>query len=235
MRMVSRWVATLACVLCLYGGRAGASPPPKGDAEGLPKAASLLQKAKKELDRAKSLEVGLSVVGGLSTTEDHQISTLTVKKRYGGQIFTAGSDRILHESALKAWKTPKAGRGVIKESGGFIRLLSSVSGVEMDRLFAFPEKVMGDALKFSASAQWLPAEESEDSDDSEASEDVDDDENGGSEDDDPKSRGKTVVKHSGDEKPKVHGSRTLRVEATPKQALEIFNLQVNNSGCMREG
>lgn len=230
MRMVSRWVATLAGVLCLYGGRAGASPLPKADAEGLPSAASLLQKAKKELDKAKSLEVGLSVIGGLSTTEDHQISTLTVKKRYGGQIFTAGADRILHEPALKAWKTPKSGRGVIKESGSFIRLLSSVSGVEMDRLFAFPEKVMADALKFSASAQWLPAAESEDSD---ASEDADED--GGSQDDDPKSRGRTVVKHSGDEKPKVHGSRTLRVEATPKQALEIFNLQVNNSGCMREG
>lgn len=234
MRQPLSAVAVLSAALLVLAGPGSASPAPKTEEVRLPSAASVLQKAKKELDKTKSFDVSLSVTGGLSTTEDHAVSTVTVNRHYGGQIFTAGDERVLHEKALKVFKTPKSGKGVIKESGNWIRLLSSQSGVEMDRLFAFPEKVLADALKYANTAQWLPDTGDEDEEEADE-EDSDDDEAKQA-----SGTGKTVVKSSGDaEEAKVAAARarprTIRVEAPPKQALEIFNLQVNNSGCMREG
>lgn len=202
-----------------------------------PSAKAQLAKAYKNLLKTKTYAVDTNVLGGLSNTEDHRVVTTTVNETYGGSIFGASREPIMHIPSIKAFKMPKAGKGVISSSGNWVRILSTPTGVKMDRLVDFPTLILGEAMKYRNSARWLDEKEIADffeSEDVLEFEDLDADDADDSEEAGEVSRGKTIVKSS--EKESAEKTpRVLRVTADPKQALTIWIERVENSGCMKEG
>ena len=216
----------------------------------IPSAASQLAKAYKNLLKAKSYAVDTSVLGGLSNKDDHEVVTTTVSESYGGSIFGSSRAPIMHIPSLKAYKMPKAGKGVISSSGAWVRILSTPTGVKMDRLIDFPTLILGEAMRYARSARWLEDDELDDyfktvSSGSSGSSDILDfeeleaeiaEESDGSDEDGEIRKGKTYVEGGEvEEASETKVPRVLRVTADPKQALSIWVKRVENSGCMKEG
>lgn len=211
------------------------SPPAKSAR--IPEASTQLKKAVKNFLRAKSFALRTSVTGGLSEDPAHRVTTVTVKKGYRSLV--AGRPiRIMKISDIRAYKTPKAGKGSIYYQGAWVRLLSLEEGVLADRLVKFPAELLATAAKYRKTARWLKPSEIVGGKEllpglTSGGGDVDEDRDKGS-DEDGATRGKTVVRGS-KKKETASMPRVLRVTAPEEVALNVFNTQVVNSGCMREG
>ena len=225
--------AWLAAILPLFLTGAilqAGSPPAKSNK--VPKASTQLKKAIKNFRKAKNFSLETTVLGGLSVDPSHRVSTQTVKKNYSA-VIAGRSSKVMKIAGIRAYKTPKAGKGAIYHQGEWKRLLTIQKGVLADRLVKFPAELLSTAAKYGKTARWLEATEVSggkelfpglsggDLEEDDADEDGD-------------SEGKTVVSDSKKEK-SVPTPRVLRVTAPDQVALNIFNTQVVNSGCMREG
>lgn len=204
----------------------------------VPSAKSQLAKTYKALLKTKTYAVDTKVLGGLSSTTDHQVSNVTVNETYGGSVFGASRTPMMHIPSIQAYKMPKAGQGVISRDGQWVRILSTQTGVKMDRLIDFPRLILGEAMRYAGSARWLEEEELADYFKSKNDADLDSLDEGDATGEPAReavNQGKTAVKGGLEKEGTEPMPRVLRVTAHPKQALGIWIKRVENSGCMRDG
>ena len=201
----------------------------------IPSASSQLSKAFRALKKTKNYTIEASVLGGLSNNPEHKVVKRSVTETYGASIFQGAREPIMHIPRIRAYKMPKPGKGVIFDGGEWRRILSTKTGVKMDRLVGFPNLILAEAMKYAKTARWLPKDEVPKgftfSDKSVEEEDTDDDE----ESSDRNKKGRTAVRKSSKSDKDTSRPRVLRVEAHPKQALSIWIKRVENSGCMKDG
>jgi hypothetical protein len=213
-----------------------------------PNPAKALQAAVKNLTRAENYKTGVGILGGISDKEDHQVTEVTVKESYEGDVH--GS--LMAMSQPKAYRFPK--KGVAYIDGAWRNILSDMKTTRLERLFAFPEVILSRALaNVAQSGRWLTPEEEkakgyeprrEDSEDSDA-DDASDGDSGDSQKKAPAkdkkaatkpAPGKTVVLKTKGGAAATDGPlpRVLHIEVPPKEALTHFT-EVQNSGCMSAG
>jgi hypothetical protein len=244
----------------------GADADPKAKAKakakdafpGAPKPATALQTAVKNLLKSKSYHVSVDIVGGFSEKEDHAVTDRKVAEAYEADVHGA----LMYVPSPKAYRTLK--KGVAYIEGAWRGILSSTPTTILDRLFLFPEKVLGNALKHAPrSAKWCevqppppappipvydPSVVDDDAEDPDAS--ADRGSSGGGDttaSDKPASGksasgktavGKTVVgKTPAKGKSAVDPStlpRLLRVDSPSEEALELITA-VQNSNCFGGG
>lgn len=203
-------------------------------------------KAYKNLARQKNYKVSARVLGGLSNNDRHTVVTSTTRESYDGMFTGSIRNPMMAIPGIKAYKTPKAGKGVIYYNGTWKAILSTQTGVKMDRLIDFPYLIMAEAAKYAKTARWLEKDEvqegfrysSRDDDEDLYGDEEEEDEAEEDEDDDDSERDKrrTSVKKSGDDAVADEDlPRVLRIEASPRSALATWIQRVENSGCMSEG
>lgn len=125
----------------LLGAPAKAKKPPS--------ASKQLRTLARNLSRVKGYRVSVSIEGGISDNEKHKITQQTVRESYTGDVYR----RVMHLPAMRAYRTTK--RGARYTSGAWKNILADRSGATCDRLFAFPEVLLGRALRFSKTAKWV--------------------------------------------------------------------------------
>lgn len=120
--------------------------------EKVPDARKALRKAAGDLIKNAAKEgftTRLAVDGGMSNKADHKIVDQAVTERYTGK--TRGPIMFLPERQI--FRTPTKGA---EFNGDFWRVLQSTAeGKKLDRLFAFPERVLQEASKTAKSVEWL--------------------------------------------------------------------------------
>jgi len=225
-------VAFLASGLAWAEGDKAAAPAPKISP------IRALQEALTKLQRAPNYRAKAAIEGGISEKEDHSISERTVSEAYEGEVF--GS--LMHVPTVKAYRYPK--KGVAFIDGNWRRILSDQKTALLDRLFTFPEVLLGRAVSHPESARWLTLEEEKarglsSSEETEAGDDPAKDDT--KKVDAPRGKpapGKTVASKPGTAAkagvPEGPLPRVVRVEVPPKEALTHF-IEVQNSGCMSAG
>jgi len=202
---------------CLEAAKSSAKPPKPGKA--------LLMAAKK-LMKTKNYRAKVTIEGGVSEREDHKITQRSVGETYEGEVYArlGRVGPVMHVPQARAYRLPK--KGVAYIQGAWRNILSEPKNVCMDRLFMFPEIVLGRAVRLSRAAKWLDAPKKEDSEGSKAEKE----ESGRK-----KSTGPTVVlKDTSEEEAMAAWPRIVRIDAPPKEALKYF-LEAQNSGCMSAG
>ena len=121
-------------------------------AEKAPDARKALRKAAGDLTKHAAREgftTRFAVDGGMSNKADHKIVDQAVTERYVGK--TRGPVMFLPERQI--FRTPTKGA---EFNGEFWRVLQSTAeGKKLDRLFAFPEKVLQEASRTAQSVEWL--------------------------------------------------------------------------------
>lgn len=211
-----------------------------------PSAQSALKKSFSLFKKAKTYRVEASVRGGLATNAKHDIKTFTVNSDFLGNVFGSTKRPIMHIPDRHIFKTPKPGAGVIRYSGTWRQILSTREGRKLDRLIDFPTIILQEAVKFSKNARWLdnkeipegwPKEErkKKSKKKKKKKKKVKADNKTKTK---KKSKSRTTVrnKKASDDGPENNDVRTtLRVEAHPKKALDIWIKRVENSGCMKSG
>jgi hypothetical protein len=223
----------------------GKSAPPE-----IPRPDARLLEAVKGLKAHPGYKVRMSVTGGLSDRADHAVTTLTVNDQYGGEVFQGVMSVTSSPTyPFKAFRTPK--KGVSYVEGMWRPILAHLQGVRLDRLFAFPEDVLAQALKHSRTARWADLEQrraaasedeedetndgiAEDEDDAGDDEEVEEDEGDEDQDAEAKRRKTEVVKEDKASPKRLAMPRLILVEAPVKEALQHF-LQVEKSGCISGG
>ena len=215
----------------LVGFLISAGAPPVGalpkERKKLPSPAKHLAKIYKSFRKQKSYRVTTSIQGGVSTSADHSLATRTVNQTYDASVYKS----LMEVSAPKAYRMPN--KGVVKADGRWKTLLSQRKGKLMERLFSYPESVLGRAITKGSKAEWV--EEKVDEDTSSLEDDEDDGEATEEEtdkQDKKKPKGRTAVRKSRDEAVKL--PTVIRVEAPPKEALAHFKY-VEESGCISGG
>ena len=150
--MISRSVLKLGLLFAvalsfLSGGFVSADSVEKA-----PDARKALKKAAGDLMKhaaKKGFTTRLAVDGGMSNKADHKIVDQAVTERYTGK--TRGPVMFLPERQI--FRTPTKGA---EFNGDFWRVLQSTAeGKKLDRLFAFPERVLQEAGKTAKSVEWL--------------------------------------------------------------------------------
>src|SRR6185503_11657929 len=149
----------------------------------LPNPAKTLQTAVKNLTKAENYKTGVEILGGISEKEDHNVTEVTVKESYEGDVH--GSLMTMSQPT-KAYRFRFPKKGVAYIDGAWRNILSDMKTTRLERLFTFPEVILNRALaNVAQSGRWLTPEEekakgyeprtddSEDSDADEASDDED--------------------------------------------------------------
>jgi hypothetical protein len=218
-RVPAYGIPVLAVVLAM-GRPALADPKP-------PAPGKQLVQALKNLYKAGNYRVQVSIEGGISDNAEHSITERTVSESYTGEVFRS---QIMHVASLKAYRTPKKGVAFIQ--GSWRNILSAPEGVLLDRLFSFPEIILGRAAQYPRSATWVM--------DSDAAEEKTHSKEAGKEareksrePAEKSAQGKTVVVSS-PKNAELSLPRLIRVEAPAQEALKHF-LEVEKSGCISGG
>ena len=194
-----------------YGLSGGATSFAAGGKEKPPTASSVLTQSYKALLKSKGYRVSLAVVGGVSERKDHRVSKQTVRQKDRAEGVTS-SKPIMRVDFPKAYRTPSG--GAINHGGGIWRhIMSDRKGRRLDRLFAFPEMVMQQALKYRKNSEWVAMKSKKKPNKKRSS----------------KKRGKTAVA-----KPDEGLPGYIRVTMPPKEARKHF-LEVERSGCISGG
>ena len=178
--------------------------------EKAPDARKALRKAAGDLIKLaakKGYTTRLAVDGGMSNKADHKIVDQAVTERYTGK--TRGPVMFLPERQI--FRTPTKGA---EFNGDFWRVLQSTAeGKKLDRLFAFPERVLQEAGKTAKSVEWLES----------------------------KVPAKVVKKEKASGRPAVGGStheekvyHRIRATLPSEVALKYF-IDMQNSGCLSGG
>ena len=244
---ISKRIFTMATLAPFLLSAQLLAAPTRGDTPSRgPSAQSALKKSFALFKKAKTYRVEASVRGGLATDAKHDIKTFTVNSDFRGNVFGSTKRPIMHIPDRHIFKTPKPGAGVIRYSGSWRQILATREGRELDRLIDFPTLIMQEAVKFSKNARWLdnkeipegwPKEErkkkSKKKKKKKKKKNVAPDNKTKK-----KNKSRTAIrnKEASDDDSKNNDARTtLRVEAHPKKALDIWIKRVENSGCMKSG
>lgn len=116
---------------------------------GAPKPAAALQVAVKNLLKSKNYHVQVDILGGFSDKEDHAVTDRKIVETYEADVHGA----LMCIPSPKAYRTLK--KGVAYIEGSWRNILASTPTTVLDRLFLFPEKVLGNALQHAPrSAKW---------------------------------------------------------------------------------
>jgi hypothetical protein len=201
-----------------------------------------LQDAVKNLAKAQSYRASCTIEGGLSDREDHEVTERTVGESYAGEVFTQAGT-LMHVPSMKAFRNMK--KGVAYVDGAWRNILSYPQTTRLDRLFSFPEVILGRALTHAPNgARWLPPKEEEKVDQADSDEDSSDEDEGSDAKpekpakaevgDKPTPSGKTVARPAASEKPAGPQPRIVHVDVPPEVALKSF-IEAQNSGCMSAG
>ncbi len=223
-------------VAALVAPQAITASPAKSKTK-IPKASSQFKAAMKSLAKQKNYKVKASVLGGLSTTKDHKVSSTTTRENYLGKCAGSYKKPLMEIPSIKAYKTPKAGKGVILNQGLWKGILTSQKGVKMDRLIDFPYLIMAEAARYSKNARWLEKDEVPDGFTHSKKGDKESPKKKTKSSSKKDKKGSTSVKKtdSDADEEEVEIPRVLRIEASPKSALTTWIKRVENSGCMSEG
>lgn len=242
--LVGAWILALGLKSVWAGNppRDG-SKESKGTVEGaksaakLPNPAGVLQKVAKSLAKARSYRACLDVQGGFATRADHEVTEVTVRESYEGEIYGT----LMSCKQVKAFRTQKKGAAYIE--GHWRDLLSDRSMTKMERLFRFPEEIFDRALRNAPKgATWLspqlrdsksPGVSSPKEEEDETSSGVEEQPDGGP------ATGRTVVVKKAEKVQKpaeaaVALPRFIRVELPPEEALTAL-ITVQNSNCFGGG
>lgn len=169
----------------------------------------LLRKATKNLveeARKSGYRAGCEVAGGLSKTDDHKLHTTTVQESYQGDIL----GDVMHVPALNVYRT--SAKGALHDGTQWYALQSLPQGKKLDRLFAFPVRLLTSALSKPERVEWLPSTEK-----AEVSEE--------------EIEGNTSVEKKLTVEQQYH---RMRVQIPDEEALVYFT-EVVNSGCLSGG
>lgn len=150
-----------------------------------------LQAAVAGLARSKNYKVRVGIEGGIADNANHEVREVTVRESYQGEVFGP----LMHVPAVKAFRYPK--KGVAYVEGQWRNILAHPRTMRLERLFGFPEVILGRALNLAPkTARWLTPEEEaaaglareeqddEDEDESTAEEEEDESEEEDSEEED---------------------------------------------------
>lgn len=243
-------IPALALVLFASGALAGdgkdqvprSDPAKKSDSAKWMSPVKALQDAVKNLAKAKNYRARCTIEGGLSDREDHEVTERTVGESYEGEVFTQAGT-LMHVPKMKAFRNLKKGAAFV--DGLWKDILSYPETTRLDRLFSFPEVILGRALTHAPNgARWLPPKEEEKVDQADSDEDSSDDE--GESDSKPEQpakaeeggkvapSGKTVARPAPSDKPAGPQPRIVHVDVPPEVALKSF-IEAQNSGCMSAG
>ena len=210
-----RLIALGAVVWSLSAGGAFAADRDKKKS---PAPSSVLMKSYNALVKSKSYRTSLKIVGGVTDRKDHRVGRPTVKQNYSAEILTSKSTPIMRVDSPSAYRSPNG--GAIRDGGVWRRIMAARNGRRLDRLFAFPEIVMRQALKHRKSAAWVPVKSKKKKTKKEKTK---------KKERDGKKRSKTTVGEADDSFPGY-----IRVVAPPKEALKHF-IDVERSGCISGG
>ncbi|MFQ5654991.1 MAG: hypothetical protein ACE5GW_09700 [Planctomycetota bacterium] len=172
-----------------------------------PKPLKVLKKVTRNLAKTRTYRASCEVQGGLSKTKDHQISQMTVRESYQADIY---KNNLMYVPELKAYRTSSKGAIYDATTKRWYNTLSLPTGKKLERLFAFPLKILQEASTKPEQIEWLASPDDE--------EEVVEE-----------SEGRTAVVR------KVHRiPHRMRVRVSDKIALERFT-EVQNSGCLSGG
>ena len=210
-----------------------ASEPAKSKEAKYPNPVKTLQTAIKNLAKSGNYYTKVTIEGGISGGEDHSLVTKVVAESYEGEVH--GS--LMQVASPKAYRYPK--KGVALVDGHWVGILSDQKTKLVQKLFTFPEVILGRALTHAPrGAKWLPPQETDAKPEAKAEEGTGETDGEVKEEPAGKSpRDKTVVAKSGAKKgaePSGPQPRIIRVEAPSEEALQHF-LEVQNSGCLSAG
>lgn len=181
-----------------------------GESEVTPDARKVLKKASSDLlkqAQKAGFTTRLSVAGGMANNADHKIVDQAVGEAYFGR--TRGPVMFLPERQI--FRTPTKGA---QFTGEIWRVLQATAdGKKLDRLFAFPERVLLEASKKATKVEWL---------DSKVAPKIVKKE---------KAKGRTSVGGSEHEEKVFH---RMRVTLPSEMALKYF-IDMQKSGCLSGG
>ena len=197
---------SLVCGLAIAGDKSDSPKPLKPH--------KALQKLTKNFVKAKSYHTTCDVVGGISRSEKHDVSEVTVTERYKGDFYR----NVMHVPTVNAYRTART-KGAIRSGGLWYQLMALGKGSRMDGLFPMPQEILSTALKSAEKIEWIYV--------------------GDEQDVEVKKEGKKAKKGSTtvakDESSKVRGlPHVLRVTLPEKVSLKQW-VQVENSGCASGG
>jgi hypothetical protein len=198
-------VAVLALGLLAYSAGPGFADDDKA-----PDPLKVLRKAAKNLvDEAKKsgYQAGCEVAGGLSKTGDHKLHMTTVQESYTGEIL----GDIMRVPAMNVYRTTS--KGALFNGEQWYQLQALPEGKKLDRLFAFPLRLMTTALTKPERIEWLPSTETPEV----VEEEVE--------------AGRTTVEKQLTQEQLYH---RMRVQVPDEEALQYFT-EVQNSGCLSGG
>jgi hypothetical protein len=206
--------ALVAGLLLLFGPR----DLPADGSEDTPSAEGILQDSYRNLVKSESYRVKISVVGGVTQSNVHEVSSKTVDDTYIGKTYGG----VMEVPSLKAFRTESG--GAIRKEGRWKSLLAAQDGARMHRLFIWPQIVMQRALSHKSSAEWIDRERS-------AKEDTG--KNGTKKSGAASISSKTTIAKKGSETAARFPGR-IRVEVPTAEALKHV-VEIENSGCLSGG
>ncbi|HVR73013.1 MAG TPA: hypothetical protein VMT52_01720 [Planctomycetota bacterium] len=226
------------------GGGDGAEKPALLKA---PSPGVALQTIVRNFSKAKNYRVKVDVLGGYSTAEDHAVGQAMVREAYAGEV----NGGLMNIPSAKVFRTLK--KGAVFIDGTWKDILSDRRTVRIERLFKFPDVILGSALKNASRAVWLApdpvvatADDIADDGATEYDPDLKPSGEGAAE------KARSGKKSTSDKKPTVPRTvvfkkskdagkaalaalpRVIRVEAPPEEALKHI-IEVQNSNCFGVG
>ena len=154
----------------------------------------------------KGYSTSVSIAGGMAASSDHKILDQAVEEDYSGLV----RGMLMHMPEDKIFRT--IDKGALFDGDIWRVLQSTAEGKKLDRLFAFPERLLSEAARKHQKVEWLASKEK-------PSEEVREG-----------TTGKTTV--AGREENRLY--HRLRVTLPEKTALKYF-IEVQNSGCLSGG
>jgi len=170
----------------------------------------VLRKATRNLveeARKSGYQAGCEVSGGLSKTEDHKLHMTTVQETYTGEIL----GDIMRVPEMNVYRT--SSKGALNDGTQWYALQALPQGKKLDRLFAFPVKLLTDALTKPERIEWLPSTETAEPVEEETA------------------SGHTSVAKQLTQEQLYH---RMRVQIPDEEAIQYFT-EVQNSGCLSGG
>lgn len=148
----------------------------------------------------------LTIAGGMANSADHKIVDQAVDESYSGLV----RGPLMHMPEQQIFRTTD--KGALFDGDIWRKLQSTADGKKLDRLFAFPERLLSEAALKPQKVEWLESAEKVSKEESK------------------KPAGKTAVSEREDSR--VYNK--LRVTLSAKAALQYF-IEVQNSGCLSGG
>jgi len=158
------------------------------------------------LTAKKGYSASVSIDGGMAASSDHRIIDQAVEEDYSGLV----RGMLMYMPEDQIFRT--FDKGALFDGDIWRALQSTAEGKKLDRLFAFPERLLSEAAKKPQKVEWLASSKKPAAEVGK------------------RTTGKTAVSRPEDNR-LYH---RLRVTLPEKTALKYF-IEVQNSGCLSGG